>query len=190
MYHSSSSVSWTTTHLVAQKSIMKIPNQKSPNSQNVFLSFFFLSSSSSVRLVKIVWLFYEGFCSKQQYFTLTVHQLIAFWQLWRLMIRFKLDTEEPWLHLQCHFLHLCTKHLAYLGCINQLCCRLLQRNVIITQDHWIRNMESVHGALETGSTSIIHCWLDVWTDAWSVVFQPILHTSTEEACEDRLAALW
>jgi len=25
---------------------------------------------------------------------------------------------------------------------------------------------------------------------WSMIFQPVLHTSTEEACEDRFAALW
>jgi len=25
---------------------------------------------------------------------------------------------------------------------------------------------------------------------WAMILQPILHTSTEEACEDRLAALW
>jgi len=25
---------------------------------------------------------------------------------------------------------------------------------------------------------------------WSMILQPILHTSTEEACEDRFAVLW
>jgi len=25
---------------------------------------------------------------------------------------------------------------------------------------------------------------------WSMILQPIPHTSTEEACEDRLVALW
>jgi len=29
-----------------------------------------------------------------------------------------------------------------------------------------------------------------WNKAYSMILQPILHTSTEEACEDRLAALW
>ena len=49
--------------------------------------------------------------------------------------------------------------------------------VIITQDCWIRNTVSVQGVIEE---SLV----------WSMILQPIQHTSTEEACEGRLAALW
>ena len=38
----------------------------------------------------------------------------------------------------------------------------------------------VHGALEIGKGFVIHCWLSVWTDAWSVILQQILHTSTRK----------
>ena len=39
----------------------------------------------------------------------------------------------------------------------------------------------------TWCLSIFHSWC--LNRAWSMILQPILHTSTEEACEDRLAAL-
>jgi len=38
------------------------------------------------------------------------------------------------------------------------------------QDHWIRNMVGVCGVPETRRGFVIHCWLSVWTDAWSVIF--------------------
>jgi len=45
------------------------------------------------------------------------------------------------------------------------------------QDCLIRNIVGAQGVFE-GSL------------VWSMTLQPILHTSTEEACEDRLTALW
>ena len=44
MQHSSSSVFMTTKHLVAQKSITEVPNQKVANQPKHFLSFFFFFS--------------------------------------------------------------------------------------------------------------------------------------------------
>jgi len=44
----------------------------------------------------------------------------------------------------------------------------------------ITELEGVHGAPETGRGFVIHYWFSVWTDAWSVILQPIVHTSTEE----------
>ena len=53
------------------------------------------------------------------------------------------------------------------------------------QDCWVRNMVGVHGGKES---LFIHCWLGVWTEPGQWFSQRILHTSKEEACEDRLAA--
>ena len=45
-----------------------------------------------------------------------------------------------------------------------------QRNIIITQDSWIRNTVSVHACLTAKmgelAMSSIHCWLNAWTGAW------------------------
>ena len=49
----------------------------------------------------------------------------------------------------------------------------------------IRNMVV---CMKTGRVFGIHCWLSVWR-AWSTILQPILHTSTQETYDDRLAAL-
>jgi len=48
-----------------------------------------------------------------------------------------------------------------------------------------------NGCVHEDRESLFHPLL-IWclNRAWSVVLQPILHTSTEEACEDRLAGLW
>ena len=60
------------------------------------------------------------------------------------------------------------------------------------KNHWatkqwllIRNMVV---CMKTGRVFGIHCWLSVWR-AWSTILQPILHTSTQETYDDRLAAL-
>ena len=42
--------------------------------------------------------------------------------------------------------------------------------------------------METGRVFVIHC-CQYLNRAWSTILQPILHTSNEEACEDRLTAL-
>jgi len=39
--------------------------------------------------------------------------------------------------------------------------------------------------MKTGRFFVIHCWLGVWTEPGQLILQP-----TEEAYEDRLAALW
>jgi len=51
-----------------------------------------------------------------------VHQPIAFLQLWSLTKHFKPVTEELWLHLWHHFLHLYTAHKSL---SNEMCSRLL-----------------------------------------------------------------
>ena len=85
-------------------------------------------------------------------------------------------TEELWLCLWCHFLHL------------YACAQIIkQQNAIVTRDCWIRIYIVL--CMKTWRVFVIHCWLSVWLEPGQLILQPILHTSTEEACEDRLAAM-
>ena len=64
----------------------------------------------------------------------------------------------------------------------------LSNKAIIIQDCWITKNQWC--AWRHGKTGI-NCWLCVWRAPAQLMFlQPILHTSTEEAYEDGLAALW
>jgi len=42
--------------------------------------------------------------------------------------------------------------------------------------------------MKTGKVFVIHYWLGVRTEPGQLFFSQILHTSTEETCDDRLAA--
>jgi len=47
---------------------------------------------------RIAWLFHDGFHANSSVFHWAVHHPIAFTQVWSLTRRFKLVTEELWLH--------------------------------------------------------------------------------------------
>ena len=83
-----------------------------------------------------------------------------------------------WLHLRHHFLHLyaCTQSTQ-------------QWNLIITQDRWITIL-SVCVELRRPGESLSSIVDLVLNRCLVSDFQPILHKSTKEAYEDRLAALW
>ena len=112
----------------------------------LLLLLFFRQASSKLCL------FHDGFRTKQQH----LHRAVIL-----SLKALQLVTEELWLRLWCHFLHV------------YACTQITQRNVIITQDCWIWNTVGVHGVF---GESLV----------WSMILQPILHTSTEEACEDGL----
>ena len=163
MYYSSLSVSWPTRLLVEWKIVTKVPNQKVARWPKCFSSFFFFFRQASSKLCDSFTMISPQNSSILHW---AVHQPIAFLQLWSLTRHFKLVTEEVWLHLWCHFVHFYT-------CINYL---------VTKHNYYSRSL----CAWTTGIVLIIHCRLCIWTHAWSVIFQPI---STEEDCEDRLAAL-
>ena len=64
-------------------------------------------------------------------------------------------------------------------------CKLCNETIII-QDCWIGNTVVYMKTEGLWHPLLTQCL----KRAWSVILQPTLHTSTEEAYEDRLAALW
>jgi len=99
------------------------------------------------------------------------------------MRRFKLVTIELWLHLHCHFFNYCTH--VHKALSNKA------KSLLKFAELEIRSV-----CMETGKLFVWLCQ-SMLTQCLNrclgsvIILQPILHMSTEEACEDRLfAALW
>ena len=140
--------------------------------------FFFLLFSSSPSwdgLVKKTWLFRDGFYAKQQHiFYWAVHQPITFSQLQSLTKASNQSLKNYTASFVTPFSSLVGMHTNHLA---------MKRNYYSK----LMNLKLWLVCMETGRVFVIDCRLGV---AWSVILQPILHTSTEEAYEDRLVALW
>ena len=132
------------------------------------LSFSSSSFSYSDGIVQICVTLSQWFLHKTAAFPLSsVPAHHFFYKIWSLMRWFELLTEEVRLPLRRHFF-----------LVVYTCAQITWPwNVIITQDCWIRNTVGVQRVLEDNLV-------------WSMILQPILHTSTKEACEDGLVALW
>ena len=153
--------SWWTTCPVAWKSIMKVTNQKVARWPKRFAS-------------SKLWLFHDGFHKKQQHFTPSSAPARCFFSTLK---SHKVVWTSHWRTMASLEMQFSLVHMH----------KSLSNETIIIQGCWVRKTR-VHEDRE----SLCHPLL---TDrclnrAWSMILKPILHTSTEEAYENRLAALW
>jgi len=105
-----------------------------------------------------------------------VHQPITFSQFWSLTRSFEPATEELWLISNAIFKKLNFRRTHNHLAIKQLLFKIAELEIRLCA--WRR--ESLWHPLLTQCLK----------RSWSMILQPILHTSTEEAYENRLAARW
>ena len=150
MCPSFSSALWPTTRQVARKSITKkFQTRKSPDRQNVFLSFFFFFFFFF--LFKIAWLFHNGFSTKQKHFTLSsvpAHRFL------RTSKSYKAVNKELWLHFQCTFFTCMHAHLYEHWTLNLEPYQWHVIIIFITKDHCSSNVVGVFGNSERLSSIV------------------------------------
>ena len=161
-YHSFSSASWPATHLVVWKSIMKVLNQKFARRPKCCSSLFFIFSFRQA--CSKLWLFHDGFHIKLQHFALSSAPAYHFFITLKSHEAVQTDHWRTMASLTTPFCKTCTH--AH---------KSLSNETIIIQNCWIRNTVV---CIEMRRVFSIHCWLSV-NRAWSMILQPILHTSTE-----------